>query len=86
MDANKLQVLRDISYEIRPVCGLCEHAEFPPASDWGTCGLHAYEHEKHSDSERQLSIHRYGGCPQFVLSSSAMASMHAFNEFRPKPH
>lgn len=69
MDENKRQKLIDLKYKIKRVCGNCEHSQFVRNRDWGTCQRHHYKHKKHTESERQLSIHRYGGC-----------SGHAFKE------
>ncbi len=63
MDANKLVKLKVIGYTIRKACGNCVHSLFPnPNTDWGTCYKHTYEHLKHSNQKRQLSIHRSGVC------------------------
>ena len=63
MDANKLVKLKVIGYQVRKTCGNCIHALFSsPASDWGTCWKHQYEHLKHTGEARQLSIHRSGHC------------------------
>jgi hypothetical protein len=61
MDENKLKKLVHVGYEIRKCCGLCKHGQFKH-DDWGTCKLHDYEHLKHTQSKRQLSIYRYGTC------------------------
>lgn len=81
MDANKLEVLRSIGYEIRDTCGTCVHATFSPVSAWSTCGLHSYEHQKHSHAVRQLSIHQDGWCPSFVADSHVQRWA-GFAEFR----
>lgn len=80
MDANKLQVLRDIPYNIPRVCGLCCHGEFPN-NDWGTCSRHEYQHRKHTGSPRQLSILRLGSCPSFEESPEKVAGLGAYQEF-----
>ena len=61
MDANKLAELRRIGYAVRPSCGLCKHGQFP-SDEWGTCAVRVYQHEKHSESTRNLSVHRNGSC------------------------
>ena len=78
MDNNKLKVLREIGYRIMPTCGDCVWAEFPQ-DDWGTCGLHDYQHEKHTGEKRQLSIHKSGNCPQFEVAT--LAHLSHFAEF-----
>ncbi len=63
MDANKLVKLKVIGYEIRKTCGNCVHSLFAsPGTAWGTCWLYKYDHLKHSEQSRQLSIHRSGRC------------------------
>lgn len=82
MDANKLQVLRDIPYEVRKVCGLCAHGIFPtPNNDWGTCGVQQYEHKKHTGPARQLSIVKYGSCPNFETDPIKVGQLALFQEF-----
>ena len=65
MDANKRLVLLSLPYTIEKVCGLCANANLPPGNDWGTCKKVVYEHEKHSQSKRELSINTYGSCHYF---------------------
>lgn len=61
MDANKAATLRGIEYEIRGTCGTCIHGQFKEGA-WGTCAAWKYDHLKHADSTRQLSIHILGRC------------------------
>lgn len=69
MDKNKLKVLKEIFFTIRPTCILCKEARFPN-DDWGTCNANTYEHEKHTESPRFLSIHKSGICHKFMLDPS----------------
>lgn len=78
MDANKLEVLVDVGYEISPACGICQYAELK--GEWGTCNYHEYEHLKHTGPERQLSINRYGSCKDFKPSNIEMR-LGAYLEF-----
>lgn len=78
MDANKLQVLQALPYQINRCCGLCKHGWFPQ-NDWGTCEVIKYDHEKHSGPPRKLSIHKYGHCPKF--EAKANTTLGAFQEF-----
>lgn len=64
MDTNKLAALKALPYVINPVCGLCKHGKFPN-DDWGSCEATKYDHLKHSDATRDISIHKYGSCPNF---------------------
>lgn len=83
MDANKLEVLREIDYQIHPTCGSCLYSVIRPGSDYGICGLHTYEHQKHSSKERSLSVNRYGSCPEWVGALSAPES--GWGEFWQEP-
>jgi len=69
MDQNKLKVLREVSYSIKPACGLCSFGQFREleGGDFGTCYKFSYQHQKHTGEKRQLSIFRYGSCPSFEL-------------------
>lgn len=67
MDRNKLSKLLEIGYELRNTCGNCVYGEFRvPGADWGTCANWTYDHLKHSESQRQLSIHKSGHCSAHV--------------------
>mgnify|MGYP003613172759 CR=1 FL=1 len=68
MDANKLIKLNKINYEIKRCCGICEHANVFN-DNWSTCKIHTYEHEKHSEANRQLSIFKFGYCSQFKFNA-----------------
>ena len=65
MDTNKLKKLESLNYKIYKCCGLCKHANLFK-DDWSTCTIHSYDHLKHSESTRQLSIFKYGACDHFV--------------------
>lgn len=78
MDANKRDVLIAIDYKVTPACGTCQYAELK--GEWGTCGKHKYEHLKHSESERQVSINRYGSCGEYEPANIEMR-LGAFLEF-----
>lgn len=81
MDANKAQTLRDIGYQIFPVCGSCVYGQFAEGVKWGICGLHTYDHKKHTESRRPLSININGGCSSHELDKVAEAKYYAFGEF-----
>lgn len=65
MDANKLKKLKEVGYTIQQACTLCKHSTFPHKSKWGTCDKLTYDHLKHSDSKRHLSIYAFGTCEEF---------------------
>lgn len=62
MDANKLKVLQDLKYTIRKVCENCKFSKGLNNSDFGTCAKHSYNHLKHTDAKRELSINKFGYC------------------------
>jgi len=81
MDANKLAELRRVGFRVRRTCGLCAHGTFGE-DEWGTCAVRTYEHLKHSDSKRHLSVHAVGSCPDlFEASPDRVARLGAFAEF-----
>ncbi len=82
MDANKLRVLKGLPYKISRVCGMCTHSNFVANSVWGGCSEHAYDHLKHTEPAKPLSIHVFGSCPSFELGegSRALKSLGAFGE------
>ena len=80
MDANKLVKLQDINYRMCKVCGLCLHGNFP-SYEWGTCRLYKYNHLKHSETTRELSIHKFGSCKHFELNESRINNLGTFKGF-----
>ncbi len=82
MDHNKYLKLLEIGYEIRPVCSTCVHGRFENAYEiFGTCKLHSYQHLKHSQSERELSVFRAGCCQNHEPNPGTEAALHGFKEF-----
>lgn len=83
MDANKRLKLVEIDYTLE-ACGVCAHSSFSSReAEFGTCGLHQYDHQKHSGPVRDLSVHRCGRCPDFTPDAIDMHHLHAFTEFLP---
>jgi hypothetical protein len=80
MDANKLKVLQALPYRIQPVCGLCKYGSFP-SDDWGSCEAHKYNHLKHSEATRDISIHKYGTCKNFEPAPERTGRLGHFLEF-----
>lgn len=68
MDANKVEKLREIGYEIRSACDNCVWGNFRVGSDFGRCHRHHYNHQKHTDETMDLSIHRGGHCPDYSVA------------------
>lgn len=82
MDANKLSKLKEIDYHIPKTCGLCVHSSFSSLSgQWGECEKHTYDHQKHSESRRLLSIYRGGTCNSFEQSTYETEELNRFAEF-----
>lgn len=81
MDGSKLKVLRELPYRVLPTCGLCRHSSFGRMGQWGTCGVHTYEHGKHTGNARQLSINVHGTCPSFQASEESVCLLEGFSEF-----
>ena len=81
MDQNKREKLIEIGYKIQRCCAFCVNSNIAPGKDWGTCNALIYSHLKHSDSERQLSISRFGWCTGFKLNHQAMSVLGKFAEF-----
>ena len=77
MDKNKLKKLKEIGYHIKKCCGLCRHSHIKKL--WGTCEKHDYEHLKHTDALRQLSINVYGTCKDFDFKINPI-NLHGFRE------
>jgi len=80
MDKNKTIALKQIDYKINKSCGVCSHGIFLGKS-WGMCNKHTYNHQKHTDTVRQLSIHQSGHCNSFALGK---IDLHGFAEFLDK--
>jgi hypothetical protein len=81
MDENKLTKLKEIDYHVPKTCGLCIHSSFAsPSGFWGECTKHDYNHLKHSDNPRRLSIYRGGTCNQFESDPRALDSIHRYAE------
>lgn len=82
MDENKLKELKRVGYEIHKCCGLCENFACLGLSDFGTCKVITYQHLKHSDAKRQLSVNRYGSCKDgFKLSQDGMRILGVWDQF-----
>jgi hypothetical protein len=68
MDVDKLKLLLAEGYHIPGQCGLCVHGSFGDASaSFGTCDIKAYEHGKHTETRRQMSVFRGGSCKKDFL-------------------
>ena len=80
MDANKLSKLKEIKYSVKQCCALCIFAILEP-DGWGVCGLNDYNHEKHTESLRRLSITEYGSCEDWKLNPNSVNNLGAYKEF-----
>lgn len=82
-DPAKFDRLREVGYTIPNVCSFCTHGNFKPGTEWGTCGLHRYEHGKHTGPDREMSIVRMGRCRDgFEENSSKTTFLGPHAEFR----
>lgn len=84
MDKNKLKVLQDVSYEIKKTCGLCRFMRVGTRAMWGTCMRASYEHQKHTEATREMSVHAFGGCTFFELGADHAVALSSFSQFLPK--
>lgn len=81
MDANKQKKLEEIKYAIKRCCGLCIYSKIEPHQEWGTCDFHEYDHEKHTQSKRYLSINRFGSCDSWNLNRGKEPDLGAYLQF-----
>lgn len=84
MDENKLKKLREIHYKIPKICQFCKHSQWESNHGyWGVCERTNYDHKKHTISNREVSILRFGGC---VLHEQGKDTLwlHGFKEFLEK--
>jgi len=81
VDKNKQKKLREIHYAITGTCATCVHGQFN-GDVWGTCAFWTYDHLKHSESTRQLSIHQLGRCLDgYESDPKKLADLGKFDEF-----
>lgn len=82
MDANKLQVLREIAYQVPETCSTCRHSDLS-ADGWGYCNLHTYQHLKHNEDVSRLSINKAGVCRNYERDDQkvATANLGSFLQF-----
>jgi hypothetical protein len=81
MDANKLKKLKGLNYTIRKVCVNCKYSQFGRLTDFGTCFAHTYKHEKHTDSNRQLSVNVHGYCENHEYNNSVCYRYGTYDQF-----
>jgi hypothetical protein len=60
-DARK--VLKELSYRVQQVCGLCRYGWFTRNHAVGTCDLHTFPSK--DEGRKRLPIHEFGSCRQF---------------------
>ena len=84
MDENKLKKLHEIGYKFQPCCGMCKHSTFSPGSMFGDCGIHSYDHLKHTAESKPLSVNVFGHCPRYEFEERLLSKLHGFAEFLPK--
>ncbi|HUU89441.1 MAG TPA: hypothetical protein VMX17_17035 [Candidatus Glassbacteria bacterium] len=79
MDEAKRKKLNEIDYKITRICDNCRNSAL--RGSWGVCFKHNYEHQKHTESNRQLSIHRSGTCKHHEFKDGFIEYIHKFAEF-----
>jgi hypothetical protein len=62
MDENKRKKLLEIKYKIQPCCGNCKHFFNIAHNIFGVCDKYTYNHLKHNESKRRLSVNEVGIC------------------------
>lgn len=66
MDQNKVKKLQEVGFRILPTCSRCKYGRFATSNNFfGTCAKFTYDHQKHSQNPRQLSVHSSGSCEFF---------------------
>jgi len=81
MDKNKKEKLLDVEYVVRRCCLNCCYSLFKNNDDWGLCTKFSYNHLKHSESGRHLSIVKSGYCSRHNWSSAWCIQAEHFKDF-----
>jgi hypothetical protein len=82
MDENKRQKLIEIGYSLKEICGTCIHFVQGQRMIFGTCAKFQYDHLKHTDKTRQLSVCKYGWCEGHERFDLVDEIVGEFKEFR----
>lgn len=83
MDANKREKLVQIGYKIQPTCGNCKFLRYGDGG-WGTCTKFTYEHGKHTETTRELSVNEDGHCSSHEFAEPMRSHLGGFAEFLPR--
>ena len=60
----------------------CVHGRFEnPYEVFGTCRRFSYQHLKHSEKQRELSVFKAGSCAGHEPNPGTEAALHGFKEF-----
>jgi hypothetical protein len=81
MDPNKADALDEIDYRIVPCCWMCCFGHFEEGKEWGECYSHQYDHTKHTEKPRNISIHRSGKCRDYQASSVPLNKLGAYRRY-----
>jgi len=89
VDKNKLAKLNEVGYKIRGTCANCKYStlrfENRTFKLWGTCLKHLYKHEKHTDTDREMSVNHSGNCGDHEWDSFATSQLgDSWQQFREK--
>lgn len=80
-DENKFAKLTQVGYMIPVHCGICRHGQFKPNTAWGTCALHLYDHLKHNEGGRGISVRQEGYCGTPELDESKVLGLGSHRMF-----
>lgn len=62
MDENKLNKLREMGFHIRESCMTCKNSGIGRGKIFGVCKKFEYDHLKHNENPRNVSITILGKC------------------------
>lgn len=81
-DNAKMKALADADFKVKSTCIRCKHfRQGNTNTQWGTCKIIKYKHEKHSGGEREASVPTDGWCPGFEIAANRLAELGAHTRF-----
>lgn len=83
MDPNKLTKLKEIDYAVRRVYGNCEYIVQPDSRNgFSTCIMYRYNHQKHTNTKRNLSVSLHGHCDKHKWRSNSDSVLGSFADLK----